>query len=191
MGNTPKAFLSGDKKAGRKIATFHSQTVTQHLKKTLQIEIGSELKTINLIGFFLTIIGILVFLITGFVLVAGTFLPPDVKVIYFVEVISRNFYLTFIFSIAAVIIGTKLMSFRKYELTDLELYDDRIVFNKGKDRIELLNEKIHKLLKRKSSWNGKKRLNIKTIGLKMYESQMNEMTYSELIDLYSEKVFEK
>lgn len=83
------------------------------------------------------------------------------------------------------------MSFRKYELTDLELYDDRIVFNKGKDRIELFNEKIHKLLKRKSSWNGKKRLNIKTIGLKMYESRMNEMTYSELIDLYSEKVFEK
>lgn len=161
------------------------------MKKTLQIEIGSELKILNGFGFFLTILGILIFVITGIVLLAGTYLLPDVKVIYFVEVISRNFYLTFISSIAAIIIGTKLMLFRKYELTDLELYDDRIAFNKGKDRIELLNEKIHKLLKKKSSWNGKKRLNIKTIGLKMYASRMNEMAYSELINLYPEKIFEK
>jgi ribosome maturation factor RimP len=31
VGTSLKAFLSGDKKAGRKIATFHSQTVTMHL----------------------------------------------------------------------------------------------------------------------------------------------------------------
>ncbi len=81
------------------------------------------------------------------------------------------------------------MSLRKYELTDVVLYEDRIVFIKGNDRIELLNQKIHKLLPKKNSWSGKKRLKIKTIGLKMYESQMNEKAYSELIDLYSEKVF--
>ncbi len=161
------------------------------MKKTLQIEIGSELKIVNGFGFFLTILGILIFVITGIVLLAGTYLPPDVKVIYFVEVISRNFYLTFISSILAVIIGTKLMLIRKYELTELELHEDRIAFNKGNERIELLNKKIHKLLPKKKSWNGKKRLNIKTIGIKVYESQMNEMTYSELIELYADKVSEK
>ncbi|AEH02727.1 hypothetical protein Lacal_2889 [Lacinutrix sp. 5H-3-7-4] len=83
------------------------------------------------------------------------------------------------------------MTFRKYESTELELNEDGIAFNKGDDRIELLNKKIHKFLPKKSGWNGKKRLNIKTIGLKMYESQMNEQTYSELTELYAEKVFER
>ncbi|MFL1895105.1 hypothetical protein ACJRPK_05340 [Aquimarina sp. 2-A2] len=159
------------------------------MKKKLQIEIGSELRVINGIGFLLTIIGVLIFLITGIILLVGTYLPLDVKMIYYVEVISGNFYLAFLSSSLKIIIGTKLMLLRKYELTDLELYDDRMAFNKGNDRIELLNQKIHKLLPKKNSRNGKKRLNIKTIGLIMYESQMNEMAYLELTNLYSEKVF--
>jgi len=161
------------------------------LRKKLKIEIGSDLNIVNGIGFFLIIFGLLVFVVSGIVLLSGILLPLEMKVIYFVEVISKNLYLTFLSSIIVIIVGSKLVSLRKYESTDLEIYDDRIVFNKGKERIELLNEKIYKLILKKDSWNGKKRLNIKTIGIKMFESQMNKTTYLELTDFYSEKLFKK
>ena len=161
------------------------------MRKKLKIEIGSDLNIVNGIGFFLIIFGLLVFVVSGIVLLSGILLPLEMKVIYFVEVISKNLYLTFLSSIIVIIVGSKLVSLRKYESTDLEIYDDRIVFNKGKERIELLNEKIYKLILKKDSWNGKKRLNIKTIGIKMFESQMNKTTYLELTDFYSEKLFKK
>jgi len=46
VGFPLKAFLSGDKKAGRSFATFHSQTVVVHRPKT---EINKILSEINLI----------------------------------------------------------------------------------------------------------------------------------------------
>ena len=61
------------------------------MRKKLKIEIGSDLNIVNGIGFFLIIFGLLIFVVSGIVLLSGILLPLEMKVIYFVEVISKNF----------------------------------------------------------------------------------------------------
>ncbi|MBO3098792.1 hypothetical protein [Gelidibacter pelagius] len=157
------------------------------MKKKLHIEIGSDLKTINGIGFFMTFFGQIAFFVTGILLWSNNYFPLKEKEISFVGLTNSDFYLIFILSLLVTIIGFILKNLCKYETVDLEIYDNRIVFRTEQNRVELLNEKIYKLIPKTNSWNGKKRLNIKMFDLSIYKSQMNKATYSELTDLYANK----
>ena len=157
------------------------------MKKKLHIEIGCDLKTINGIGFFMMFFGKLTFLVFGILLWSNNYFPLEEKGISFSGLTNKDFYLIFILSLTVAILGFILKNLHKYETTDLEIYNDRIAFNAEQKRVELLNDKIYKLIPKGNSWNGKKRLNIKTFDLRIYKSQMNKATYLELIDLYSNK----
>ena len=168
--------------------TFLILNVTQHLKKRLHIEIGSNLKITNGIGFFMTFLGQLTFLVIGILLWWNNYFPLEEKGISFGGLTNRDFYQIFILSLLVTIIGFILKNLHKYETADLEIYDNRIVIRTKQNRVELLNDKIYKLIPKRNSWNGKKRLNIKMFDLRIFKSQMNKATYLELIDLYANKL---
>jgi len=145
-------------------------TVTQHLNETLKIKIGKELPMINQIGAYISLFGILLFLITGVILFAGVYLPLEMKLIYFVEIIHRNIYLTFLSSILIFIIGSVLGELKNFYETDLKITDEGLEFYKDQEKIELPNRKIHKLIKRRNYLISDKKITIKTIGLKKIRS---------------------
>ena len=138
----------------------------------------------------LFIVSIIIFLITGVIFYAGTYTPLDVKIIYYFEILSKNFYVTFISSILILGVSIKLMLLNKYQLTELEIFDDRIAFNKQSEKIELMNDKIHKLYWRNKLFGNKIQLTIKTIGLKKYRVRIDIMNYSRLKKYIPDSKFE-
>ena len=157
------------------------------LKKTFEIEIENELPIINKAGFFISLIGICLLLICMVIFLIGYYLPLEIKIVYYFELINDNFYIFFITTTLLALLGIKLLKKRKYEMSKLYVFDDKIVFKISQDKIELLNSKIHKLIPVKTSLKDKRKINIKTIGLKKYMVRMSDSVYSECIGLYPEK----
>ncbi len=146
---------------------------------------------INLIGSYISLLGVLLFLITGVILFAGVYLPLEMKLIYFVEIIHRNIYLTFFFSIILFIIGNILGELKNFYETDLKITDDGMEFYKDQEKIELPNRKIYKLIKRNNYLSSDKKITIKTIGLKKYEARVNDQNCKRLFELYPNQVYLK
>ena len=146
---------------------------------------------INLIGSYISLLGVLLFLITGVILFAGVYLPLEMKLIYFVEIIHRNIYLTFLFSIILFIIGNILGELKNFYETDLKITDDGMEFYKDQEKIELPNRKIYKLIKRNNYLSSDKKITIKTIGLKKYEARVNDQNCKRLFELYPNQVYLK
>ena len=162
--------------------------VPLHLEEILKIKVGRELPVLNRIGTFVLFPGVVLFVLCGIVLFAGTYLPLEMKLIYFVEVVNQNVYLAFVTSIFLFIVGGKIMAFKKFYPTDLKVVDNNLIFYYGPERIQLSDKKIHKLLKTRSLFTSDKKLILKTIGLKKYEMLMSEQHYKRLIQRYPDRI---
>ena len=157
------------------------------MKKTHQIKIGNEL-FINRIGVLISVLGIGIGLIFIAVLFFGTHLPLEMKLIYYVELIGRNFYISFLVSILTVIIGIKISDLRHYSSANLILEKDKISFAKNGELVELPKWKIKKISKRKSLIFDSKRIKIKTVTSKEYDFKGEENVFNELEELFPFKI---
>lgn len=110
----------------------------------VKIEVGQERPLINKVGGWIFLIGILLLLISGGILFFGYYLPLELTLVYYLEFLHQNIYLTFILSLGLTFGGGWLMSWLKYIPTDLKINEDEIIFFKGEEEIALPTRKIHK-----------------------------------------------
>jgi len=157
------------------------------LKKTHQIKIGNEL-IINKLGVLIAIIGIGFGLLFFAVLFFGTYLPLEMKFIYYVELIGRNFYIAFLTSILIVIIGIKISNLRHYTYTNMILEKDKISFSKNGELIELPKWKINKISKKKSFISNISLIKIKTVTSKEYNLKGENNIFNQLTELFPNKI---
>ncbi|MCC8358931.1 hypothetical protein [Salinimicrobium sediminilitoris] len=156
----------------------------------VKIEVGQERPLINKIGGWIFLIGILLLLISGGILFFGYYLPLELTLVYYLEFLHQNIYLTFILSLGLTFGGGWLMSWLKYIPTDLKINEGDIIFFKGEEEIELPTRKIHKLLWKKKMFSDLNNVVIKTIGLKKYHTRMDNMNYNRLTQSLPDKTSE-
>jgi len=101
------------------------------LTEKLNIEIGDEIKFTSNVGFYIMITGILGFVITGIILYSGTYLPLEMKLIYYVEIIPLKFYLAFVISALLSYVGLKIGSVEKYQNSELIIDEYKLKFDLG------------------------------------------------------------
>ena len=155
--------------------------------KTIKIEVGQERPLINNIGGWIFLIGILMLLLTGGILFLGSYLPPELTLVYYLEFLHQNIYIAFLLSLGLTFGGGGLMSWLKYIPTELKINTEEIIFFKGEEEINLPTRKIHKFLWKKKMFSDINNVVIKTIGLKKYHTRMDNMNYSRLTQLLPEK----
>jgi hypothetical protein len=158
--------------------------------ESVKIKVGNDIQIVNKIGFYIFIIGILMFLLTGGILFLGKSLPFEVAIIYFIEVVSQNVYYSFLASILTIIIGFKLADLKNYIETELKIDDDKLMWVNNGETIELPKKKIYKFYWRKKPFSNNIKLTLKTIGIKKYETIIDVMNYSRLKDHLSSSIFE-
>ncbi len=136
--------------------------------ETFRIKIGNEL-FLNKIGVFITIVGILVGILILIILFAGTYLPLEMKMIFYFELLSRNIYLSFFISILSVFTGFKISNLKIYKETILILEENKLAFKKKGELIELPKWKINRIIEKKNYNRSIEQIRIKTNVGKEYE----------------------
>jgi hypothetical protein len=137
------------------------------LEKPYTIQVGNP-SVVNKLGFFLMILGVLVALAILLVLFAGTYLPLEMKSLFYFELIHKNVYLSLIISIVAVIAGYQIGEYRYYTESTLQLASDKITFSKKDQFIELPKWKIRKIIRYKKRFRKTEKIRIKTTVGKEY-----------------------
>ncbi|WP_028890792.1 hypothetical protein [Tenacibaculum sp. 47A_GOM-205m] len=79
------------------------------------------------------IIGTLGFIITGILLYSGTYLPFEMKLIYYTEIIPLKFYLAFIISTLLLYVGLKIGNLEKYQNSELIIDEYKLKFDLGNE----------------------------------------------------------
>ena len=156
---------------------------------TVILKIGNDNRILNRIGFFIMLTGLLLFLITGSVLLIGWYLPLEVGIVYFIELVDKNIYLFFLISILTMLIGFKLADWKNYVKTELKIHDGNLMWINDDDEIELPIRKIYKLYWRKKMLCENIKLTIKTIGIKKYETEIDIINYGRLKNYIPESKF--
>ena len=158
--------------------------------KTIIIKIGNDIRILKRIGLFIMLNGLLLFLITGIVLLIGYHMPVEISIVYYIEIINKNIFLLFCISILTMIIGLKLADWKNYVKTELKISDGNLMWINDGDEIELPIKKIYKLYWRKKILSKEIKLTIKTIGITKYETEIDIMNYSRLKNYLPDSKFE-
>lgn len=154
--------------------------------KKISLEIGNRIKWINSLGLVLFGIGLLTLILTGLVIYSGTLLPLEIKVLYFFEVLSKNFYLTFLVSILISFIGYKIMTLEKYVQTELNINDKDISFVADKRKVTIRFSRITEFYEKKS--NEQKLLTIKSNRGELYNFKLTQAEFENLINNYPNEI---
>jgi hypothetical protein len=171
----------------RPLAQFLYETLPIILKKTIEIQIGNEL-LINKLGVLIAILGTIAGLFIIAVFVSGTLLPTEMKFIYFVEVIGKNWYIAMLISIFSVIIGIEISKLRLYSKTNLTLKEGKIEFIKKGQLIELPHWKINKISKNKGFFFKQNRIKIKTTTFKEFDLKADKFLFEKLTEMFPYKI---
>ena len=158
--------------------------------ESVQIKVGNDIQIVNKIGFYIFLLGILMFLISGSILILEKYLPLEIAVVYFIEVVSQNVYYSFLISILTIIVGFKMADLKNYIETELQIDGEKLMWVNNGNTIELPIKKIHKLYWRKKMFSDKIKLTLKTIGIKKYETIIDIMNYSRLKNQLPDSEFE-
>ena len=156
-----------------------------------QIKIGNRF-WLSTLGGWIALIGIIFFLLFLLILNTGNGLPPEMSFIYYVEIMHDNVYYGFSLSIITSLIGFWLFDLRNSNTTELIIDNDRIEFVQNGEKVDLPRQKILKLVKLKSSYPVKDiKVRIRTNGMKKYIIKMETSVYNKLIEIYSDRYYEK
>ena len=155
--------------------------------ETFQIRIGNEL-FLNKIGVFITIVGFLFGIIILVIFFAGTYLPLEMKIIFYFELLSRNIYLSFFISILSVIVGFKMSNIKRYKETILILEENKLTFKKKEELIELPKWKINRIIERKNNNRNIEQIRIKTTVGKQYELKTEVGILEKLLNMFPYKI---
>ena len=154
--------------------------------KKIPLEIGIGIKWINLIGLILFGIGILTLIGTGLVMYSGMFLPLEIKVLYFFEVLSKNFYLTFLISIIISFIGFKIMTMEKFVRTELNINDKDLSFYTDKRNVTIRFNRITEFTEKKSK--KKKFLILKSNRGELFNFRLTQSEFENLMNSYPNEI---
>ena len=152
----------------------------------MNIEIGNEIKFTSNLGFYVMIVGILGFIITGMILYTGTYLPVEMKWIYYVEIISYKFYIAFIISALLSYVGMKITNLEKYQNSELIVDKYKLKFDLGnKFKLARFNQISH--FYQVESKKGIE-LRIETNKYQKYKLRMDKITFDKLKELCPIKI---
>ena len=157
------------------------------MKNSFQIKIGNEL-FLNKVGILFTVIGILFGLLIFLVLFAGTYLPLEMKLIFYFELIGKNIYIAFLTSILVIILGFKMSELKIYTETTLILEENKIFFKKNGELIELPKWKINRIIKRKNYNRNTEKIRIKTNVGKEYDLKVESGILKKLKIIFPYKI---
>ena len=156
------------------------------MTEKLNIEIGDEIKFTSKIGFYILITGILGFISTGIILYSGTYLPPEMKLIYYVEIIPLKFYLAFTISIVLSYVGVKIGSIERYQNSELIIDEYKLKFDLGnKFKLARFNQitRFYQVESKKGI-----ELRIETSKHQKYKLRMDKTTFNKLNQLCPIKI---
>jgi hypothetical protein len=132
------------------------------------------------------IIGILGFIITGIILYTGTYLPVEMKWIYYVEIISYKFYIAFIISVLSAYVGMKITNLEKYQSCELIVDEYKLKFDLGnKFKLARFNQ-ISSFYQVESK--NKIELRIETNKHQKYKLRMDKATFEKVNELCPIKI---
>ena len=167
-------------------AINHTQDRYPTLREKMNIEIGNEIKFTSNLGFYIMIVGILGFIITGIILYTGTYLPVEMKWIYYVEIISYKFYIAFIISVLSAYVGMKITNLEKYQSCELIVDEYKLKFDLGnKFKLARFNQ-ISSFYQVESK--NKIELRIETNKYQKYKLRMDKATFEKLNELCPIKI---
>ena len=130
--------------------------------------------------------GIIGFITTGVVLYSGTYLPLEMKLIYYVEMIPMKFYLTFFISSFLTFLGVKIANFEKYQNSELTIDEYKMKFDLGnKFKLARFNQisSIYQIKSKKEI-----ELRIETNKYQKYKLRMDKTTFEKLTELCPIKI---
>lgn len=155
-----------------------------------KIKVGNRF-WLSELGLWIFVIGTSFFLLFLAILFIGSRLTLEMKIIYYVEIMHRYVYYGFGLSIATSLLGFWLSDLRIWTKTDLIIDNDRIEFEKNGKKVNLPRKRILKLIRLKSYFFTDNKVKIRTIGLKRYLVRMDNSVYNQMIEIYSDRFYEK
>ena len=126
------------------------------------------------------------FLLTGIILYAGKNLPLEMKLIYYVQIISKNFYLTFLGSFLLSVLGYKIMTIEKYEPSTLTIDNFKMKFDLGEKVIVVRTNRITDFYQLKSKEQIK--LRIETSTFRTVNLRMDKENFESLLNISQLKI---
>ena len=160
------------------------------MKKTFDIKIGNKI-AINKIGVFFSLIAFTVLLLIIGILFSGTLLPPEMRLIYFVEVIGRNWYLGLLLVFLTLVIGNKISSLRTYSDSKLTIENNIITFSKKNEIITIPEPRLHKIKQINTLFSNSQKTEIVTDTHKVYEIKSNDRIFTCFAEIFPNKIDKK
>ncbi len=142
-------------------------------------------------GLWIGLIGLLCLFFFLVVLYTVKGLPSEMSFVYYFKVMNNYVYTGLEFSVLLTLIGFLLSNLRKWTKTNLIIEGDRIQFNVEDKTIDLPRQKILKLVRLKSYFISSNKVRIITNRLEKHLIKVEDKTYNKLLEVYSDRFYEK